>query len=526
MLGFFIERVIKMLLTVLKYLGIGFVIVVAGFFIGYFYRKVLVDNRLNSSESTARRILDDAKKEASSLKKEAVVEGKEEIANLKLRAEEEAKRQRFEIQKIENRLLSKEESLDKKSFYLEKKEQTINSKEKEIEELKARLDETLKKEILRLEAIAELTRDEAKAILSKKMEDEAKLEAAKEIKKIELKTKEESDKIAKKIIAQAIQRCAIDHTSETTVSVVNLPNDEMKGRIIGREGRNIRVFENLTGINIIVDDTPEAVILSSFDPVRREIARVTLENLIMDGRIHPTRIEEMFEKAAKLINNEIKMEGEQTVFDIGMSDVNPGIVKVLGRLKYRTSYGQNVLIHSKEVAYIAGIIASELGLNVKKAKRAGLLHDIGKALTHDIEGSHAIIGAELARRLHEDEEIAHAIESHHNEVEARTFLDIIVQAADTISGSRPGARRETLESYIKRLESLEKIAAEFTGIEKAFAIQAGREIRVMVKPEEINDDLASVIAKDIAKKIESEMEYPGQIKVTVIRESRAIEYAK
>ncbi|MBM3705131.1 MAG: ribonuclease Y [Actinobacteria bacterium] len=515
-----------MLLTVLKYLGIGFVIVVAGFFIGYFYRKVLVDNRLNSSESTARRILDDAKKEASSLKKEAVVEGKEEIANLKLRAEEEAKRQRFEIQKIENRLLSKEESLDKKSFYLEKKEQTINSKEKEIEELKARLDETLKKEILRLEAIAELTRDEAKAILSKKMEDEAKLEAAKEIKKIELKTKEESDKIAKKIIAQAIQRCAIDHTSETTVSVVNLPNDEMKGRIIGREGRNIRVFENLTGINIIVDDTPEAVILSSFDPVRREIARVTLENLIMDGRIHPTRIEEMFEKAAKLINNEIKMEGEQTVFDIGMSDVNPGIVKVLGRLKYRTSYGQNVLIHSKEVAYIAGIIASELGLNVKKAKRAGLLHDIGKALTHDIEGSHAIIGAELARRLHEDEEIAHAIESHHNEVEARTFLDIIVQAADTISGSRPGARRETLESYIKRLESLEKIAAEFTGIEKAFAIQAGREIRVMVKPEEINDDLASVIAKDIAKKIESEMEYPGQIKVTVIRESRAIEYAK
>jgi ribonuclease Y len=300
----------------------------------------------------------------------------------------------------------------------------------------------------------------------------------------------------------------------------------MKGRIIGREGRNIRVFENLTGINIIVDDTPEAVILSSFDPVRREIARVTLENLIMDGRIHPTRIEEMFDKASKLINNEIKVEGEQAVFDIGIPDVNPGIVKVLGRLKYRTSYGQNVLLHSKEVAYIAGIIASELGLNVKKAKRAGLLHDIGKALTHDIEGSHAIIGAELARRLHEDDEIIHAIESHHNELEVQTFLDVIVQSADAISGSRPGARRETLESYIKRLESLEKIATEFTGIEKAFAIQAGREIRVLVKPEEINDDMAAVVARDIAKKIESEMEYPGQIKVTVIRESRAIEYAK
>ncbi len=514
------------LLTVLKYVGIGAVIVIGGFFIGFFYRKVLVDNKMNSAESTAKRILEDAKKEASALKKEAVVEGKEEIANLKLKSDEEIKRQRYEIQKTENRLISKEESLDKKTFYLEKKEQSFASREKEIDELKNKLDETLKKEILRLEAIAELTREEARAILVKKMEEDAKIEAAKEIKKIEVKTREESDKIAKKIISQAIQRCAIEHTSETTVSVVNLPNDEMKGRIIGREGRNIRVFENLTGINIIVDDTPEAVILSSFDPVRREIARVTLENLIMDGRIHPTRIEEMFDKASKLINNEIKVEGEQAVFDIGIPDVNPGIVKVLGRLKYRTSYGQNVLLHSKEVAYIAGIIASELGLNVKKAKRAGLLHDIGKALTHDIEGSHAIIGAELARRLHEEDEIVHAIESHHNEIEVQTFLDVIVQSADTISGSRPGARRETLESYIKRLESLEKIATEFTGIEKAFAIQAGREIRVMVKPEEINDDMATIVARDIAKKIESEMEYPGQIKVTVIRESRAIEYAK
>jgi ribonuclease Y len=318
----------------------------------------------------------------------------------------------------------------------------------------------------------------------------------------------------------------MDHVSETTVSVVNLPNDEMKGRIIGREGRNIRVFENLTGINIIVDDTPEAVILSSFDPVRREIARVTLENLITDGRIHPARIEEMYEKASKIISNEIKLEGEQAVFDTGISELNPGIVKVLGRLKYRTSYGQNVLLHSKEVAYIAGMIASELGMNPKKAKRAGLLHDIGKALTHDIEGSHAIIGAELARRLNEDEEICHAIESHHNEVEPKSILDVIIQAADQISGGRPGARRETLESYVKRLESLEKIATKFKGIEKAYAIQAGREIRVMVKPEEVDENMSIMLSKEIAREIEKEMEYPGQIKVTVIRESRAIDYAK
>src|SRR4030042_1903184 len=515
-----------MLLKVLEFVGIGLVIVVVGFFMGFYYRKIIVDNKINSAENNAKRTIDDAKKEAQSLKKEAIVEGKEEIANIKLRNDEEIKRQRNEIAKIENRLISKEESIDKKSFYIEKKEQNISSREKEIEDLKLKLDEAIKKEILRLEAIAELTRDEAKAILSKKMEEEAKLDSAKEIRKIEARTKEDAEKIAKKIIVQAIQRCAVEHVSETTVSVVNLPNDEMKGRIIGREGRNIRIFENITGINIIVDDTPEAVILSSFDPVRREIARVTLENLIMDGRIHPARIEEMYEKASKIINNEIKVEGEQAVFDAGISELNPGIVKVVGRLKYRTSYGQNVLLHSKEVAYVAGVIASELGMNIKMAKRAGLLHDIGKALTHDIEGSHAIIGAELAKRLNEDEEICHAIESHHNEVEANTVLDVIIQAADQISGGRPGARRETLESYVKRLESLEKIATEFKGIEKAYAIQAGREIRVMVKPEEVNEEMSIVIAKDIAREIEKEMEYPGQIKVTVIRESRAVEYAK
>jgi len=514
------------MLEALKIIGIGALILIIGFLAGIYYRKLVVDARVNSAEQNAKKLIEDAKKEAAALKKEAIAEGKEEIANLKLRNDEDIKKQRFELQKFENRILAKEEALEKRAAFIEKREQSITQKEKEIEDIKNALNETLKKELLRLEAIAELTKDEAKAILIKKMEEEAKYEAAKEIKKIENQTKEEADKIAKNIIAQAIQRCAVEHVTEMTVSVVNLPNDEMKGRIIGREGRNIRVFENLTGINIIVDDTPEAVILSSFDPVRREIAKVTLENLIIDGRIHPARIEEMYEKASKLINDEIKTQGEAAVFDTGIGEVNPALIKVLGRLKYRTSYGQNVLMHSKEVAYIAGIIASELGTNVKKAKRAGLLHDIGKALTHDIEGSHALIGAELAKRLHEDDEICHAIEAHHNEIETETLLDVIVQVADAISGARPGARRETIESYVKRLESLEKIASEFKGIEKSYAIQAGREIRVIVKPEEVDDEMSAIIARDIAKKIESEMEYPGQIKVTVIRESRAIEYAK
>jgi ribonucrease Y len=500
--------------------------IIVGFFIGFFYRKYIIDNKVGSAAEKASMLLDNAKKEAGTIKKEAILEGREEIQQLKSSTEEDIRKQKSELKKIEDRLISREESLEKKAIYLDKREQSMGNRINELDAKNKKMDEILKKEILKLEAIAELTREEAKAILTKKIEDDAKYEAAKKIREIEAKLKEDSDKMAQKIISQAIQRCAIDHVSETTVSVVNLPNDEMKGRIIGREGRNIRIFENLTGINIIVDDTPEAVILSSFDPVRREIARVTLENLIMDGRIHPARIEEMYEKASKIINNEIKLEGEQAVFDTGISGLNQGIVKVLGRLKYRTSYGQNVLLHSKEVAYIAGIIAAELGMNIKKAKRAGLLHDIGKALTHDIDGSHAIIGAELARRLHEDEEICHAIEAHHNEVEVKSILDVIIQAADQISGGRPGARRETLESYVKRLESLERIAAEFKGIEKAFAIQAGREIRVMVKPEEVDENMAVVIARDIANKIESEMEYPGQIKVTVIRESRAIEYAK
>ncbi|MDD3818907.1 MAG: ribonuclease Y [Actinomycetota bacterium] len=500
--------------------------VIAGFLFGFFFRKYVIDSKLSSAEQKVDLLLNNAKKEAATLKKEILLEGKEEIQNLKMSAEEEINRQKFELKKKEDRLMNREDSIEKKAYYLEKKEHELNQRREELERKNKELDEVLEKEILRLEAIAELTKEEAKAILMKKIQDEAKYESAKELKNIEAKLKEEADVIAKKIISQSIQRCALEHVSETTVSVVNLPNDEMKGRIIGREGRNIRIFENLTGINIIVDDTPEAVILSSFDPVRREIARVTLENLIMDGRIHPARIEEMYEKASKIVNDEIKAEGEQAVFDAGISGINPGLIKVLGRLKYRTSYGQNVLQHSKEVAYIAGIIASELGVNVKKAKRAGLLHDIGKALTHDIEGSHAIIGAELAKRLNEDDEICHAIKAHHNEIEAETILDVIIQAADQISGGRPGARRETLESYVKRLESLERIATDFKGIEKAYAIQAGREIRVIVKPEEVDDDMSIVLARDIAKEIEKEMEYPGQIKVTVIRESRAVEYAK
>jgi len=509
----------------IKLVALGITIII-GFFVGIFYRKNLVDTRAGSVAEKASRLVENAKKEAGTIKKEAILEGKEEIQHLKIAAEDDVKKHKYELRKIEDRLINKEDNLDKKAIAIDKKEQSINQRMSNIETKNNKLDEILKKELLKLEAIAELSKEESRAILTNKIEEEAKYDAAKKIREIEARLKEDSDKMAKKIISQAIQRCAMDHVSETTVSVVNLPNDEMKGRIIGREGRNIRIFENLTGINIIVDDTPEAVILSSFDPVRREIARVTLENLIMDGRIHPARIEEMYEKASKIVNNEIKLEGEQAVFDTGISGLNQGIIKVVGRLKYRTSYGQNVLIHSKEVSHIAGIIAAELGLNIKQAKRAGLLHDVGKALTHDIDGSHAIIGAELTRRLHEDEEICHSIEAHHNEVGVKSILDVIIQAADQISGGRPGARRETLENYVKRLETLEGIATEFKGIEKAFAIQAGREIRVIVKPDDVDENMAMVLARDIANKIEGEMEYPGQIRVTVIRESRAIEYAK
>ncbi len=502
------------------------VIGMVGLFIGFFYRKYIIDTRVGSAEEKTSILIKNLKKEASTIKKEAILEGKEEVQLLKAATEKDVKQYKLELKRIENRLLNREDILEKKAYNLEKKEKSLIHSIDEADVKNKKLEESLNKEILKLEAIAELTKAEAKALLFKKVEEEVKYESAKKIRDIEAKLKEDADKIAKKIISQAIQRCALEHVSETTVSVVNLPSDDMKGRIIGREGRNIRVFENLTGINVIVDDTPEAVILSSFDPVRREIARVTLENLITDGRIHPAKIEEMFEKASKIVNSDIKLEGEQAAFETGVLELDQAIIKVIGRLKYRTSYGQNILLHSKEVANIAGIIAAELGLNIKKAKRAGLLHDVGKALTHDIEGSHAVIGAELIRRLHENEEICHAVESHHNEVEVKSILDVIIQASDQVSGGRPGARGDTVESYVKRLEALEGIAKEFKGIEKVYAMQAGREIRVLVKPKDVDEDMAIVLARDIANKIESEMEYPGQIRVTVIRESRAVEYAK
>jgi ribonuclease Y len=423
-------------------------------------------------------------------------------------------------------LQQREEQIDNRSENLEKRERAIAEKENEIQSLKAEVQKTLAMEKEKLEKIAALSKEEAKQMLLKQVEEETKREAAQVIKKIEARLREESEKKAKIIIANAIQRCASDHVAETTVSVVPLPNDEMKGRIIGREGRNIRTFETLTGINLIIDDTPEAVILSSFDPVRREIARITLERLITDGRIQPARIEEMYEKAKAEVDAEIKEVGEQAVFEVGLHGINHELMRVLGRLKYRTSYGQNVLKHSIEVAHLAGIMAAELGTDIKMAKRAGLLHDIGKAIDHEVEGSHAIIGAELAKRLKESEAIVHAIEAHHEEVEARSIEAVLVQAADAISAARPGARRETLESYIKRLEKLETIADSYEGVESSYALQAGREIRVMVKSDVIDDLGCVTLSRDLARQIEDELEYPGQIKITVVREKRTVEYAR
>jgi ribonuclease Y len=494
--------------------------------IGYIVRKMLSSSRVKNSEKEARMLLTDAERQASSIKKEALIEAKDEIYNMRQEAEKEIREKRSELQKMENRLLQREGVLEDRLIKLDQREKQVGFLEKENTRLQNELSETLRKERLKLEAIAGLSSSEAKTLLMKRLEEEARHDSAKLLREIEIQTKEEAEKKAREIISLAIQRIASDHVAETTVSVVAIPNEEMKGRIIGREGRNIKAFENLTGINLIIDDTPEAVILSSFDPVRREIARVTLENLIMDGRIHPARIEQMYEKASNYINDQIKQRGEQATFESGVAGLNSELVKVLGRLYFRTSYGQNVIQHSIEVANIAGIMAAELGINQKKTRRAGLLHDIGKAIDHEVEGPHAIIGADLAKRLGESSDIIHAIEAHHNDKEPQTVMAVLVQAADAISGARPGARRETLESYIKKLETIEKIAQEFKGVEKAFAMQAGREIRVMVQPDVIDDVQAAMIARDLAKKIEEELEYPGQIRVTVIRETRAVEYAK
>lgn len=498
----------------------------AGAAAGYFIRRKSAESKIASAEEAAKSILSEAKKEAETKKKEALINAKDEIHALRTEAERELRDRRNEIQRMERRLSQKEESLDSRSTSLDKRERGITDREKEISRVESELTEIYERELKLLEQIAGLTAEEARSLLMKRVEDETRHEVAMMVRDIELKAKDEAEKKARNVIALAIQRCAADHVAETTVSVVPLPSDEMKGRIIGREGRNIRAFENLTGINLIIDDTPEAVILSSFDPVRREVARLTLERLIVDGRIHPARIEQMYEKAREEVDTHIREVGEQATFDTDIHGLHPELIRVLGRLKYRTSYGQNVLQHSIEVAHLAGMMAAELGADIKLARRAGLLHDLGKAIDHEVEGPHAVIGAELAKRLHEHGKVVHAIEAHHADTEPTTVEAVLVQAADAVSGARPGARRETLESYVKRLENLERIAESYTGVEKCYAMQAGRELRIMVKPDDIDDASAAMLARNVAKQIESELEYPGQIKVIVIREHRAVEYAK
>ena len=496
------------------------------FRLGISYRKKIAEAEIGSAEAESKRIIDEAVKTAENKKREALIGAKEEIIKSRNEAEKELKERRSEISRQERRLQQKEEVLDKKTESLEKKEDTLNKKLKEADEEKERIAGIHKAQIELLERLSGLTAEEAKEYLLRNIEDEVRHEAAMLIKEIETQTKEEADKKAKNIISAAIQRCAADHVAETTVSVVSLPNDEMKGRIIGREGRNIRTLETLTGIDLIIDDTPEAVILSGFDPIRREVARVALEKLIVDGRIHPSRIEEMVDRARKEVDATIKQEGEQATFDTGVHGLHPEIIKLLGKLKFRTSYGQNVLKHSIEVSHVAGIMAGELGVDVTLAKRAGLLHDLGKAVDHEIEGSHISIGVDIAKKYNENHDVIHAIEAHHGDVEAKTVIACIVQAADAISAARPGARRENIESYIKRLQQLEEITNSFTGVEKSYAIQAGREVRIMVKPEEIGDGDMEFVAREIVKKIENELEYPGQIKINLIRETRATDFAK
>ncbi|MBQ0125960.1 MAG: ribonuclease Y [Clostridiales bacterium] len=508
------------------YILIGVGCLAIGIFAGIIIRKKTAESKIGSAETEAKRIVDEATKEAEARKKELIVEAKEDILKAKTEADRENKERRQELIRLENRTLAKEESLDRKIENVERKEESLNKKIKDNELREAEIEKIKKQQLEKLEEISGYTAETAKAELVSTIETEAKREAAVKLVQIESQLKDDADQKARDIISLAIQRLASDHVSEATVSVVTIPSDEMKGRIIGREGRNIHKIETLTGVDLIVDDTPEAITISCFDPIRREIARTALERLISDGRIHPTRIEETVEKARKEIEAQIKQAGEQATFQTGVNGINPDLIKFLGRLKYRTSYGQNVLDHSMEVSYLAGIMASELGVDVTLAKRAGLLHDIGKALTQEVEGSHVQLGVELAKKFKENKEVLHAIEAHHGDVEPHSIVAILVQAADAISAARPGARREDLDSYIKRLQKLEEISNSFPGVDKSYAIQAGREIRIMVKPEQVGDEQMVVIARDIAAKIESELEYPGQIKVNVIRESRVADYAK
>ncbi|MBE6980273.1 MAG: ribonuclease Y [Ruminococcaceae bacterium] len=506
---------------------IGFVVGAVIFFIvGMLYRKKVAEREIGSAEMEATRLINEAIRSGESRKKEMLLEAKDEIHRSRTEHDKEVKERRAELSKQERRLEQKETTLDKKTEAFERKEEELAKKLQKVTETQAKADELCKAQMAKLEEISQLTQEQAKAYLLQSVEEEVRHEAAMKIKEIEAQLKDEAESTAREVIATAIQRCAADHAAETTVSVVALPNDEMKGRIIGREGRNIRTLETITGVDLIIDDTPEAITVSSFDPVRREIARLALEKLIADGRIHPTRIEDMVEKARKEVDRTIREEGERACYETGVHNLNPELVKILGRQKYRTSYGQNVLNHSIEVAHIAGLMASELGVDVALAKRAGLLHDLGKSIDHEVEGSHVQLGADLVRKYKENPVVVNAVEAHHGDVEPKTVIAVLVQAADAISAARPGARRENVENYIRRLQKLEELTSSYPGVDKAFAIQAGREVRIMVKPEVVTEDNMILLARDIAKKIEAELEYPGQIKINVIRETKAVEFAK
>ena len=505
---------------------IALIALAIGLFAGYLYRKNGMEKKIGQTEEFVANMLEDATHKAEEKKKEAVLEAKEEIIRLKSELDKEVRDRRSEVSRLERRVNQREEAFDKKLDNLEAREEALNEKYKEAERLEAEAQEMHDRQKDELERVAGMTSDEAKQVLIDRVQKDAYHDAAVMVREVEAKAKEEADKRARDIVSLAIQKCAADHVAETTVSVVALPNDDMKGRIIGREGRNIRTLETATGVDLIIDDTPEAVIISAFDPVRREVARIALEKLIMDGRIHPARIEEMVEKARREVDNSIREAGEQAIFETNLHGIHPELVKLLGRMRYRTSYGQNVLRHSIEVSHLAGVMAAELGADVNLAKRAGLLHDIGKAIDHEVEGTHVTIGADLCKKFRESDLVVNAVAAHHGDVEPKSVEAVLVQAADAISAARPGARRESLENYIKRLEKLESIAYSFDGVETCYAIQSGREVRIIVKPEDVNDAGTLILAREIVKRIEKEMEYPGQIKVNVIRETRAVEFAK